>query len=46
MIWINRLVTLKMRRFSKAKELLNWRPKVKLEQGVSSLIDWLKDKPN
>lgn len=32
--------------FSKAKKLLNWRPKVNLEQGVSSLIDWLRDKQN
>ena len=30
--------------YSKAKRLLNWEPKVKIEDGLNDLINWLKKK--
>ena len=29
---------------TKAKKLLNWKPKIKLEEGLKRMIEWFKEK--
>jgi len=31
--------------FKKAKQILNWQPKIKLEDGIKKTVEWFKNNP-